>query len=440
MSLPVVAIVGRPNVGKSSLLNCLVGKRVAIVDSVPGVTRDRISVPVPMGEGYVELVDTGGYGIEDVDNLTAEITSQIDYAIATADLILFVVDAREGLTALDKSVAKKLRRQDKPVVLAANKVDTVNVATELGELASLGFGEPAPISALHRRGLADLCETIVERIGPVGELPDEPVMKLAIVGRRNVGKSTFINSLAGAERVIVSETPGTTRDSVDVTIEIEGRTFIAIDTAGVRKRRKVSGDIEFYARHRALRSIRRADVVLFLIDAVEPIGRVDRQLLEYIAEAYKPVVLVVNKWDLAAGKAQRSDFEPYLTKAIPELAHAPIIFTTAAEAKGVREAVNLALDLFAQCRRRVGTGQLNALMEKLIKRHAPRLGRRSHLPGKIYYATQVATAPPTIACFVNNIESFDRTYQRYLLNQLRQHLPFAEVPIRLIFRPREREK
>ncbi|MHC4715390.1 MAG: ribosome biogenesis GTPase Der, partial [Planctomycetota bacterium] len=267
MSLPVVAIVGRPNVGKSSLLNALARKRIAIVDSVPGVTRDRISAPLPLGDGYVELLDTGGYGVQDRDDLTGHVSQQIDYSMAAADLILFVVDARSGVQPLDRVMAKRLRRQDKPVILVANKVDAPESAVELGELHALGAGEPVAVSALHRLGTGELLEAVADAL-PVtpGEHEAAGVMKLAIVGKRNVGKSTFINHLAGAERVIVSEVPGTTRDSVDVRIEIDGRTLIAIDTAGVRKRRKLTDDIDYYSQHRALRSVRRADVVLFMMD------------------------------------------------------------------------------------------------------------------------------------------------------------------------------
>ena len=452
MSLPVVAIVGRPNVGKSSLLNALVGRRIAIVDSVAGVTRDRISAPLPLGEGYVEVIDTGGFVLasprdkqrlaahaQDAD-LAEHVASQIDYAIAEAELIIFLVDARDGLTPLDRAVAEKLRRQDRPVILVANKVDRPGDAVELGELNALGFGEPLAVSALHRNALETLTDRMAERIGRAGERPDEPVMKLAIVGKRNVGKSTFINALAGGERVIVTETPGTTRDSVDVTFELDGRTLVAIDTAGVRKRRKLADDIEFYSRHRALRSIRRADVVLYLFEATEPVGRVDRQLLEYVSEAFKPVVIVVNKWDLAAARASRDDFAPYLTETIPELAYAPIIFTTAMTGKGVAEAVKLADDLFAQARHRVGTGELNAVLAEITARHHPRAVRSTHRPAKLLYATQIATAPPTIVCFVTNVPAFDANYRRYLLGQLRKRLPFAEVPIRLIFRPRRRDQ
>jgi len=438
MSLPVVAIVGRPNVGKSSLLNALVGRRVAIVDSVAGVTRDRVSAPVPVGEGYVEVVDTGGFGIEDVDDLTDHIVDQIDLAMSEASLALFVVDAQDGLRPLDRAVAKRLRRQDKPVLLVANKVDNESIGTQLGELSALGFGEPMPVSATQRDGVDKLMAAVVDQVGSQAQAPEEPVMKIALVGRRNVGKSTFINALAGAERVIVSEVPGTTRDSVDVRIEMDERTLLAIDTAGIRRKSKLADDIEFYSRHRSLRSIRRADAVLMLMDATVPVGKVDKQLLEYVAEAFKPVVLVVNKWDLAAAKqAQRDDYGPYLSRQLTGVGYAPIIFTTASNGQGVREAVSLAGDLVDQARQRVATAELNAVVEQITAKHAPRTGKAGRGP-KIYYAAQIAVEPPTIALFVNNVRAFDPTYRRYLLNQFRERLPFAEVPIRLLIRPRRR--
>ena len=439
MSLPIVAIVGRPNVGKSSLLNCLVGKRVAIVDAVAGVTRDRVSAPVRVGDGYVELLDTGGFGIEDADGLTEHIAQQIDYAVSSAALILFVVDARDGLTPLDKSVAAKLRRVEAPVILVANKVDSSSGNFELGELNALGFGDPLEVSATHRLGTAALVQAVAARIAPGGGEVDEPVMKIAIIGKRNVGKSTFVNALAGAERVIVSETPGTTRDSVDVRFEMEGRALVAIDTAGVRKRRKIADDVEFYSRHRALRSIRRADVVLLLIEATEPVGRVDKQLIRYVTDLFKPVVLVINKWDLAESLASREEFGPYLAHALPELAYAPVVFACARDGSGVREAVNLAGKLFEQSRRRVPTSELNVAVEQILSHHAPKAGR-SGRPARLYYATQIAAAPPTVVCFVNDLDAFDQAYQRYLLNQFRRRLPFAGVPIRLLFRQRKSQR
>ena len=438
MALPVVAIVGRPNVGKSSLLNALARRRIAIVDSVPGVTRDRISAVVPVGAGYVELLDTGGFGIEDRDNLSEHVNQQIEHAMASADLILFVVDARQGVQPLDRAVAEKLRRQAKPVILVANKVDAPNAAVELGELYGLGAGEPVCTSAVHRLGLAELLEAINARLGPPAEEVREPTMKLAIVGRRNVGKSTFINTLAGTERVIVSEVPGTTRDSVDVRVEMDGQTLTVIDTAGLRRRSRLADDIEFYSQHRALRSIRRADVVLLMLDATVPVGRVEKRLARYLGELFKPTVIAINKWDLAEGRANREDYGPYITQTLPELAYAPIVLTCATEGLGLPQAVRLAGELFAQARTRVGTGQLNAAVAEIVAHHSPRRGRTTR-PGRIYFATQVAVAPPTVVLFVNDVSVFDAAYQRYLLNQLRDRLPFPEVPIRLLLRQRRRQ-
>jgi GTP-binding protein len=427
--------VGRPNVGKSSLFNCLIGRRIAIVDAVPGVTRDRISSPMALGEGYVELVDTGGFGIEDVDNLTVQVVQQIDFAIEQAQLVLLVVDARAGILPLDKSMAARLRGGNKPVILVANKVDTLSASTELGEFDALGFGAPLAMSTTHRLGRAELLERMAAELGPLTEQPATTHMKLAIVGKRNVGKSTFINTLAGSQRVIVSEIPGTTRDSVDVHVEMDGQSLMVIDTAGFRKRKSLAGDIEFYSRHRAERSIRRADVVLFFIDAHEPIGMVDKQLAAYICEEYKPAVLVVNKWDLVdEKKVDQEEYGPYLAKVMPGLAYAPIIFTSAAKGLNVRQAVRLAGELHAQAQTRVPTSRLNEAVEDILHRRSP----NTKMLSKFYYATQISTAPPTIVCFVNKVEAFDQPYQRFLLGQLRQRLEFAEVPIRLIFRARGR--
>jgi len=442
MGLPVVAIVGRPNVGKSSLLNCLARRRIAIVAPTPGVTRDRVSALLAIGDepdsdAYVELIDTGGMGIEDIDDLTEHVESQIAYAIATAELVLFVVDAREGVVPLDTRVAEQLRRQDKPVILVANKIDQASLEAELGEMHRLGFGDPLPFSATHSIGRHDLLEAIVGAIGHIAEAPPDTTMKLAVVGKRNAGKSTLINALAGEQRVIVSETPGTTRDSVDVTIELGGRTLMLIDTAGIRKRSKLAGDIEFYSHHRAMRSIRRADVVVMMIDASVPISQVDKALAREIADQFKPVVLVVNKWDLAREVAEGDDYAEYLAKTLPELSYAPISLTSATRGLNVRGTIGLAGQLFRQAATRVATGPLNAAIEEILALRGPshRAGTR---PPKLYYASQISTRPPTIVCFVNDLRSFEANYQRFLLNRLRERLPYGEIPIRLIFRPRRR--
>jgi len=437
MSLPIVAIVGRPNVGKSSLLNCLAGRRISIVDPTPGVTRDRISAPVAVGQKYVELVDTGGLGIVDSDHLGEHVENQIAFAVRQADLVLFVVDAREGATPLDQLVAQMLRKADKSVLLLANKVDEVHLVSEIHEFHTLGFGEPLAVSAIHQQGIAELGERIVQALGDsAGDRPVEPVMKLAVVGKRNAGKSSFINALAGEERVIVSQTPGTTRDSVDVTCEIDGKAFTLIDTAGFRKRKSLAGDIEFYSYHRAQRSIRRCDVVAMLIDASVKVSQVDKDLAGEIAAGFKPVVLVVNKWDLAQGRVAGEDYGEYFDKTFPELSFAPISLTSATQGLNVRQTIEVARQLFAQASTRVTTGQLNAAIEQILQVRGPShpVGTK---PPRIYYGSQIATSPPTIVCFVNDIRSFTPNYQRFLLNQLRTRLPFSEVPIRLLFRQRQ---
>ena len=437
MGLPVVAIVGRPNVGKSSLLNCLVGRRIAIVDPTAGVTRDRVSAPLAVGEGYVELVDTGGLGTADSDTVGEQVQQQIDYALASAAVILFVVDAREGLTTLDSAAARRLRKQDKPVLLVANKVDHESAAKQIAEFERLGFGEALAVSAKHARGTRDLLDAVAAALGPAltDTRPPAAVMRLAVVGKRNSGKSTFINALAGGPRVIVAQAPGTTRDSIDVTVELDGRSFTVIDTAGIRKRKSLSGDIEFYGLHRALRSIRRADVVALMIDASVKLSQVDKDLAGQIAAQFKPVVLLVNKWDLARQHADAADYSEYLTKVFPELSYAPISLVSAKEVLNVRQTVALAEELFHQSRTRVPTPRLNQAIRQIVAMRGP-----SHKPGtkppKILYASQIAVAPPTIVCFVNDVRSFDAGYQRFLVNQLRQRLPLAEVPIQLLFRQR----
>lgn len=432
--MPVVAIVGRPNVGKSSLLNCLVRRAVSIVDPTAGVTRDRVGAICEQDELYFELIDTGGLGSQDSSELGRQVAGQILQAVEEAELVLFVVDVRAGLLPLDRQVAELLRRHDRPVILVANKADSPDLDPLAGEFYQLGCGEPVPVSAEHGRGRGELLERIVEQLQPAADASlDEPVMKLAIVGKRNVGKSTFINALAGQERVIVSEQPGTTRDAVDVRFEMGGRSFVAIDTAGLRKPAKVADSVEFYSHARARRSIRRADVVLLLIDAAEPVSEVDKKLVRFVAEQYKPCVLVVNKWDLAEGAAAGEDYQSYLRQTIRELDYAPIAVTVARTGRNVPETIGLAEGLLAQASKRVGTGQLNQALEEALAVRPPGSGGRGRAP-RIYYATQVATRPPTLVLFVNDPSRIDQQYRRFLVNRLRQVLPFSQVPIRLLLR------
>jgi len=437
MALPVVAIVGRPNVGKSSLLNCLLGRTISIVDPVAGVTRDRVGCPLAVDDGYVELVDTGGFGIEDVDRLTEHVEAQILYAMAEAQLVLFVVDVSDGALALDEKVAQRLRRHDLPVLLIANKCDNPSRDHLAGEFHKLGFGEPMCVSAKHKRGRDALLAAIQDRLGHVAEQVNPPAMKIAVVGKRNVGKSTFINTLAGSDRVIVSETPGTTRDSVDVRLRFGESEIVAIDTAGIRKKRKMADNVEYYGYHRAQRSIRRSDVTLLFIDAAASLGLVDKQLAGYIAEQFKPVILVVNKWDLVGDRADQADYADYIEKMIPHLRYAPISFISASEGLNLDGTLRLAGQLYGQAATRVTTGELNRAVEDILSLRGPSHKRGTRRP-RVYYATQVSTCPPTLVLFVNSVESFTANYQRFLLNELRERLPFAEVPIRLLFRRRKR--
>src|SRR5262245_55384975 len=436
MPLPVVAIVGRPNVGKSSLFNWLVGRRISIVDPTAGVTRDRVSSIVEAGGRFFDLTDTGGIGIIDSQDLSADVERQIQLAIDQADVILYVTDARSGPVALDQAVADRLRPLGKPTICVVNKCDTDALALQATEFHRFGYQPVIAVSAEQDRGKRQLLSEIVKRLPAATKekAPTEVALKLAIVGRRNAGKSTFINALAQAERVIVSEIPGTTRDSVDVRFERDGKTFVAIDTAGVRHRSSLAGDIEFYSLARAERSIRRADVVLLFFDAQRSIGRIDKQLTEYILEHYKPAVFVFNKWDLLKGQVETEAFVDYVKKSFPMLDYVPMAFVTAKDGKNVYRVLNLAQQLAKQARQRVSTGELNRVLRHALEMNPPsQKGKR--LP-KVYFASQVATEPPTIVLFTNGPELFDDVYRRYLLKHFRDQLPFAEVPIKLDFRSR----
>lgn len=436
MALPIVAIVGRPNVGKSSLFNALVGRRASITEPTAGVTRDRVTSICEIDESFFEIIDTGGHGVVDRDDLSEQVEEQIRFAIASADLILFVVDSREGVTPLDRDTAELLRRKADLVMLVANKVDEPHMDSQLSEYAALGFGEPLAVSAVSGLGRRELKERIRSRLsGIVASAPPDPVMKVAIVGKRNAGKSTFVNALVGEPRVIVSEVPGTTRDSIDVRVEKDGRTLLVIDTAGVRKKNKLADDIEFYAYSRTLESIRRADVVLFLIDSTEPVGQVDKRLAGLIINEFKPCIFVVNKWDLAKGGASTDDFGKYLAKMMPHLDYAPVSFTSAIDGRNVLATLDAATQLFKQSRTRVGTGQLNQALQTAMSQRTPSSKRGRKAP-KFYYATQIATQPPTIVVFVNSSQLVGREYERFLLNRFRENLPFEEIPIRLFFRSR----
>ncbi len=499
MPIPRVAIVGRPNVGKSSLLNMIAGEKVSIVDPTPGTTRDRVSVIAelksPDARGPVkpvEFIDTGGWGVYegegerfneigvDLASLRKHIEKQIGLAVESADLILFCIDAQAGITPADMEVAKLLRERklggggrkakgtpkapkvvkknagkkgvtspSLPIRIVATKVDGPKWEAHGLEVSALGLGEPILVSAksnYFRRDFLDALYEALPRPAKDTAAPELQVdMKLAIVGKRNAGKSSLVNAMAGEERVIVSEIAGTTRDAVDVRLELDGKSLLAIDTAGLRRKKSFANQIEWWAFDRAKRAIDRADVVLLLVDATEALSQVDEQLAMLVQKAYKPCLIVVNKWDLVEGKKNEhgqkitpSSYEEYLRQELKGLSFAPIAFVSAATGKNIRPSIALAFELMDQSRMRAGTGKMNRMMEKILETANPpsKLGTRA----KVLYVAQVAESPPTIVLVVNRPELFTANYQRFLMNRFREELPYHEVPIRLLVRGRKRTK
>ncbi len=439
MSLPQVAIVGRPNVGKSSIFNWLAGQRLAIVDHVAGVTRDRMTRVIEYEERYFEIIDTGGIGINDVDDLSDEIEEQINYAIQTAGILLFVVDAKQGITGLDERIAKRLRGCNVPIMLVANKVDHEKYDVETSEFFRLGLGEALIVSAKNGRNKYTLLDQMCKALGDLSDLPletvEEPEMRIAIVGQRNVGKSTFINTLLNEPRMIVSEVAGTTRDSIDVRFEMDGKSFVAIDTPGLRRSKSVRTDIEFYSTHRAQRSVRYADVVLMFFDASRQISKVDRQLCGYIESFHKPCIFVVNKWDLLAEHMETERWADYLRDNFTSQWNVPIAFITGQTGKNTKMLLNHAQMLFKQSRDRVSTPELNRLIRLALENHPPPMNSRGKR-AKVYYGAQIGVSPPTIVLKCSNPDAFSKSYRKYLLGVFRDTLSFGEVPIRLVLEQR----
>jgi GTP-binding protein len=435
--LPRIAIVGRPNVGKSTLLNRMVGSRVSIVEPSEGVTRDRVSVPVRLdvgiGERAVEVIDTGGIGIVDRDDLGPHVEQQIQVAIDTADLVLFMVDARSGVAPLDVVVAERLRGLAKPVLLLCNKVEGDKLAWEVDAFRGLGVGgDPLPISAQNGDGIERLYAAIGMALPIAGrdEVLPKPSLRLAIVGRRNAGKSTLVNTIAREERAIVSEKPGTTRDALDVIVERDGETFVVIDTAGVRKKARIADAVEFYSDARSHKAIRRADVVILLFDATERIADVEKNLARYARDHYKCLILGANKWDLVQG-LEPEDFRAYRAQEFPGVAYAPIAFLSARDGFNVSETLALARELQERSQKRVSTALLNRVLKAALESRSP--SSKGHRV-RITYATQIESAPPTFVLFVNDKRSITKDYVRYLENRLREDLGFDEVPVHVILR------
>ncbi len=439
MNLPRVAIVGRPNVGKSSLLNRLAGRRVSIVEPTAGVTRDRVTAVLEMQGRKVEFIDTGGLGLVDEELLKKHIEAQIQVALASTDLVLFVVDGKEGRVPGDEMVAADLRRIGKPIVLVVNKLESAWEEIGVHDWLAFGFGDPMPVSAKEGFGIhelkAKLTEFLPEHVATSDDDAPADMMQFAIVGKRNSGKSTLTNLLAGEERVIVSEIPGTTRDAVDVTFEFGDRTLRAIDTAGVRKKKSIQDAIEFFSHARSTESIRRADVVVHMFDVTEEVSQVDKKLAAYAVEHHKPILLVGNKIDLAGADFDIEKWSKYLGQQLPGLMFAPVTFVSATENKNVKETIELLFELRDQSRTRMPTAKLNEALQTAKEKLSPR--SRSIVP-KLFYGTQIGTEPLSILMFVNEPKLFHGQWERYLSGVLRKTFDVPEVPIRMIFRKREK--
>jgi GTP-binding protein len=453
---PLVALVGRPNVGKSTLFNRLIGQRRAIVEELAGTTRDRLYGEADWGGRDFVVVDTGGIEFDTAAPLAPstqeatgfqagvasrlflkEIRAQAELAIAEADVIVFVVDAEEGLTSTDREIAGLLRRTDKPVLLAANKADNLTRRREAVEYYSLGLSEPIPVSALHGTGSGDLLDAIIEAFPatPEAELEEDEAIKIAIVGRPNVGKSSLLNKLLGEERVIVSEVPGTTRDAIDTRITYEGLDLVLIDTAGMRRRGKIEVGVEKYSFLRALKAISRADVCLLVLDAGDMVTAQDAHIAGYIIEEAKSVVVVVNKWDTVEKDTHTvNEYTQRIRTELKFLDFVPVLFISAKTGQRVPRVLTLALQVQEERLRRISTGELNRLLREAVAKNPPKGGQRQRL--KFYYATQAGVEPPTFVFFVNDRTLVHFSYERYLENSIRQHYGFVGTPLRLVFRSR----
>ncbi|HOM71050.1 MAG TPA: ribosome biogenesis GTPase Der [Armatimonadota bacterium] len=438
MDRAIVAIVGRPNVGKSTLFNRIVGQRIAIVEDVPGITRDRLYSEAEWRGRQFVVTDTGGILFNETDPLKVQTAQQAQLAIDEADVILFVVDATEGITGTDEELAEELRKtQQVPVLVVANKVDNEKLELEAAQFYQMGLGEVYPVSSVHGRGLADLLDAVVDTMPPTtGQeaLPSDAI-RLSIVGRPNVGKSSMVNAILGEERVIVSNIPGTTRDAIDTLFKHNEHELVLIDTAGIRRAGKIQGSVEYYTVLRAIRALERSDVALLIIDAADGITDGDKRVGGYIYQAGRGCVIVVNKWDMVKGKISYREFTAQIRKEIAFLNFAPVVFTSALEGFGVKDAVETAIEVSANHALRIPTGELNRIIQDALDAHPLAVKGREL---KIRYATMPSVKPPTIILFVNDPDLVHFSYIRYLENQIRKVYGYEGTPIRIL--PRKGEK
>ena len=429
---PVVSIVGRPNVGKSTLFNRIAGAPIAIVEDLPGTTRDRIFASVDMLGRTVTLIDTGGLEPRPGDEMSRKIKKQVEIAIAESDAIIFVVDVREGLIAADQEIADQLRKLGKPVVLAANKAETEKLRHACGDFYQLGLGDPLPVSGHHGKGIMELLDSLVSKLPAAGEKAEENVRpRLAIVGRPNVGKSMMVNALVGQERVIVDVTAGTTRDATDTVFKHHDTEVVLVDTAGMRKRGKAGTGLEYYTLVRTLRAINRCDVALLVMDASEFITAQDTHIAGYIKEACKGVVLLVNKWDLVDGD-MRDEYMDVIGRRMKFIAHAPVLFVSALTGLGVKDIIPVALEAWRERQKQLPDDVINKLIREAVGAHAPPPRGTRRL--EVVRAYQGGTNPPSFTFLVNDPALVHFSYERYLENRLRQTFGFAGTSVKMQFR------
>ncbi|MFC1920817.1 ribosome biogenesis GTPase Der [Chloroflexota bacterium] len=432
--MPIVAIIGRQNVGKSTLLNRLSGKRIAIIEDLPGTTRDRIFTSISWQGTEFTLIDTGGLETRPDNTISQGVNEQIDTAIHEADVIVFLVDVKDGVTILDHEIAELLRQSNRPVLLVVNKVDNTRLEAEAVEFYELGLDEPIIISAYHGRGTTELLDKIagqLPKLSPVIAEPDG--MKIAITGRPNVGKSMLLNTILGEDRVIVDNTPGTTRDAIDTQFDYKGQNVLLIDTAGIRRRGRLGTGVERYSVIRAMRAIERADIGLLVIDASEPFTAQDLHICGYIRQMYKGIVIIVNKWDLVIDK-NIAEWDRHIRAELRFMPYAPVIYISAKTGQGVNKVMPQAYKVYQERLKRFATAEVNSVVQKAVAAHnLPRSGNKRL---KLFYATQAEVNPPTFVFFVNDAKMIHFSYQRYLENKLRQSFGFAGTPLRLVFKNR----
>ncbi|HQL35449.1 MAG TPA: ribosome biogenesis GTPase Der [Bacillota bacterium] len=437
MAKSIVAIVGRPNVGKSTLFNKLAGKRISIVEDHPGVTRDRIYTEVQWQDRKFTLIDTGGIEPYSEDLILKQMKQQAEVAIETAEVIIFLVDGQEGITPSDREVANLLRRTRKNIILAVNKIDAPKYKDNIYEFYNLGLGEPMGISSGQALGLGDLLDEIIKNLSPEEEeMYDEYTIKVAVVGKPNVGKSSLVNKILGEQRVIVSDIPGTTRDAIDTPFTIGEDKYVFIDTAGMRKKGKVFESIERYSVIRSLTAIERADVCLMLIDGKEGVSEQDSKIAGYIHDQGKAAVIIVNKWDIVEKDDKTVDkYKAEIRNELSFMEYAPILFISALTGQRVNKVLELVNHVSDQHALRITTGMLNDVINEAVLTNQPAVSGGRRL--KLYYATQVSIKPPTFALFVNEPSLMHFSYQRYLENQIRKAFSFEGTPIRFLLRERE---